>query len=542
VSLTLLLGGTRSGKSLRAETLARQQGLPVSYLATADPEVPGMSARIRAHADRRPASWRTIELGDRLTESFGGEEERLHLLDGLGVWIAGVLHRHPEGWAHLLVEEEIERLLAAVGAGKSLIVVAEQAGEGLLPVDRLARGWLDLLGQSSQRLASAADHVELVVAGRPLPLDPGGPCRPAPRDPAPEGAASGQDVSAGAGPQGPDTTPSRAHGDAMVRPGERDHAVNVLASPPPPWLRQALQAALGEAAGRYPDEGFACQALACQHGRGPEEVVPTNGAAEALWLLGPALRPRLAACLHPAFSEAEAGLRAHAVPVTRVLRRPGQDFRLDPESVPEEADLVILGNPVSPSGTLDPAASILALRRPGRTLVVDEAFMSMIPGEPGSLASEPHADVIVIRSLTKLLSIPGLRVGYALAPPELASALRAVRPPWSANALALAALAAAAEHPAELAELAERAAAEREDLAEGLRRLRGVRSWPSQTNFLLVEVPDGEAVLRALRTRGIAVRPAASFPGLGPGYLRLTARDPQANAHLVQALEEALAE
>jgi histidinol-phosphate/aromatic aminotransferase/cobyric acid decarboxylase-like protein len=333
----------------------------------------------------------------------------------------------------------------------------------------------------------------------------------------------------------------RHHADQLVRPGDADHAVNVMAGGPPPWLRAALETALDARADSYPDEAEAVAALAALHGRDRLEIVPTNGAAQALWLLPAALRPTLAACVHPGFTEGEAALRAHGVAVTRVLRDPEQGFALDPRAVPEAADLVLVGNPASPSGTLDPAAALLALRRPGRTVVVDEAFMDLVPGEPHSLVRDGPADVIVVRSLTKSLSVPGLRAGYAVAAPPLADRLRAVRPPWSVNALALAALSAAAERPGALAAAAERAAAEREDLVRGLARIARLRSWPSSTNFCLVEVPDGARVARALRESRIAVRPAASFPGLGPAHLRITARGPAENARLVVALEAAVA-
>jgi histidinol-phosphate aminotransferase len=240
--------------------------------------------------------------------------------------------------------------------------------------------------------------------------------------------------------------------------------------------------------------------------------------------------------VHPGFTEGEAALRAHGVPVARVLRRPEDGFALDPGAVPDEADLVLVGNPASPSGTLDPASAVLALRRPGRVVVVDEAFMDLVPGEAASLVREPLDDVIVVRSLTKSLAVPGLRAGYAVASPALAARLRAVRPPWSANALALAALAAAAQRPEALAAAAERATAEREDLAARLAAVPGVRTWPSVTNFCLIEVADGPRVVGVLRERSIAVRPAASFPGLDDRHLRLTARDPAANARLVDAL------
>ena len=506
MSLTLVIGGTRSGKSAHAERLALAMGAPVRYVATADSGDPSLADRIARHRTRRPASWATVDAGDSLADAI--DSAGVSLIDGLGVWIAGALHRNGRD-----VSAEIDRVVER-SRGSDVIVVAEEAGQGLLPLERISRTWLDQLGEAVQRLSAAAERVDYVVAGHAIALT----------------AHPARSVDG-----------LRHHGDRDVHPGETDHAVNVLAGGPPPWLRAALHATLDDASDRYPNEDEARTATAMRHGRDPAEVVLTNGAAEALWLLGPALRPRLAACVHPGFTEAEAALHAHGIPVVRVQRDPDAGFALDPAAVPDAADLVIVGNPASPSGTLDPAAAILALRASGRVVVVDEAFMEMVPGEPGSLAGERLDDVIVIRSLTKLLSVPGLRAGYALAPPRLAAAIEAMRPPWSANAAALAVLRAAADHPAEVAARAERSAAEGADLARRLQAIDGVRTWPSVTNFSLIEVVDGPAVVAALRARGIAVRPAASFPGLGPGHLRITARDPDGNARGTAALAAALA-
>lgn len=522
--LTLVMGGTRSGKSARAEQLALASGLPVRYVATADSADPAMAERIGTHAARRPREWSTVEAGPRLADAVDGAKGMCVLVDGLGVWIAGAMDRagafaEPRALAGVRTEvlASVDQLVhaaqtASVGA---LIVVAEQAGEGVLPADRASRAWLDTLGEATQHLGAAAASVELVVAGRALQLG-----RPAPARHA----------------------ELRIHGDRAVRPGDSDHAVNVLAGGPPRWLRSALRDALEQDVSSYPDERVAASALAALHGREREEIVPTNGGAEALWLVPAALRPALAACVHPGFTEAEAALRAHGVPVVRVLRERERGFALHPHAVPAQADLVIVGNPASPSGTLDPASALLALRRPGRVVVVDEAFMDMVVGEAGSLVGERLPDVIVVRSLTKALAIPGLRAGYAVAPPALAARLREVRPPWSANALALAALTAAADHPDALAATAARATAEREDLERRLASVAGVRTWPSAANFCLVEVADGPAVLAALREQRIAVRAAVSFPGLGPGDLRLTARSEEENKRLVAALAAAVSE
>jgi histidinol-phosphate/aromatic aminotransferase/cobyric acid decarboxylase-like protein/adenosyl cobinamide kinase/adenosyl cobinamide phosphate guanylyltransferase len=504
MSLALVIGGTRSGKSAHAERLALATGGKVRYIATADSGDRSMADRIGRHRDRRPGGWETVEVGDSLADAI--DPECVSLIDGLGVWIAGVLHRNG-----IRVMAEIDRVIETA-RGSDVIVVAEEAGQGLLPLDTVSREWLDQLGDAIQRVSAAADRVDYVVAGRPIVL---------------------------AGRPSPSVEELRQHGDRDPRLGGADHAVNVIAGGPPPWLRAALQVALDDGSDRHFDEAQARAVTAGRHDRDPSEVVVTNGAAEALWLLGPALRPRLAVCVHPGFTEAEAALNAHGIAVARVQRDPGAGFALDPRAVPDAADLVIVGNPASASGTLDPAAAILALRAPRRVVVVDEAFMEMVPGEPGSLAGERLDDLIVIRSLTGLLSVPGLRVGYALAPPRLAAALEAVRPPWSANVLALAALVAAAAHPAELAARAEQAASQGADLARRLDAIDGIRRWQSATNFCLIEVSDGPAVLAKLLAQQIAVCPA-SFPGLGPGHLRITARDPERNARAAAAIGEAL--
>jgi L-threonine-O-3-phosphate decarboxylase len=332
----------------------------------------------------------------------------------------------------------------------------------------------------------------------------------------------------------------RLHGDTLAAPGQLDFAVNVVPGGPPGWLREALLAAL-DRVDRYPDERPAVQALAARHGRSPAEVVCANGSAEAFWLLAAAVQPQRAVVVHPSFTEPEAALRAAGHPVERVWRDPDR-FGLDPEAVPAGADLVVVGNPNNPTGNLEPAATLARLARPGRLLVVDEAFMELIPGEAQSLAG--HRDLpglVVVRSLTKLWGLAGIRAGYLLAPAPVAAALRTARQPWSVNVLALAALAAWARHGAEhAAHLAVKVAAARQELAEALSALPGVRVWPSAANFLLIRVPNGPAILTGLATRGIAARPCHSFPGLDRHHLRVAVRGQGDNQRLIQALRAPL--
>jgi precorrin-6Y C5,15-methyltransferase (decarboxylating) len=156
MSLTLVLGGARSGKSARGEALAMASGLPVTYVATA--EAAEMPDRIAAHVARRPSSWRTVEAGARLELD---DSRDCVLFDGLGVWIARVQAD--------AIAEGVDALIAAAAA-RPVIVVAEEAGLGLLPIGAVARTWLDRLGEAVQCLSAAANLVELVVAGRPIVL------------------------------------------------------------------------------------------------------------------------------------------------------------------------------------------------------------------------------------------------------------------------------------------------------------------------------------------------------------------------------------
>ncbi|MEV0701350.1 Rv2231c family pyridoxal phosphate-dependent protein CobC [Saccharopolyspora sp. NPDC050389] len=343
---------------------------------------------------------------------------------------------------------------------------------------------------------------------------------------------------------GDDRDSLRHHGDVDAEHGLLDFAVNVRLDRPPAWLRHRLAAAL-DRLGRYPsaaDDLAARTAAAARHGRAADEVLPLAGAAEGFALL-PSLRPRLAALVHPSFTEPELALRTAGVEVVRVQLDPADGYRLDAAAVPEQADLVVLGNPTNPTSVLHPAAEIRRLLRPGRVVLVDEAFADTAPGEPESLAGCREPGLLVFRSLTKMWGLPGLRAGYALGEPELLRRLSRYRPHWPVNALVLEAMIACCE-PAALAESGQ-AAAEFEEHRDGLVAeldgIPGLRiALPARAPFLLLQVDGGAEVREALRQHGIAVRRGDTFPGLGPDHLRVAVRDPAQNALLVKALRDIL--
>ncbi|SFW71338.1 Rv2231c family pyridoxal phosphate-dependent protein CobC [Amycolatopsis australiensis] len=328
------------------------------------------------------------------------------------------------------------------------------------------------------------------------------------------------------------------HGDREVGPGLVDLAVNVRLPRPPAWLRAELASALDSLAA-YPSPVDAERAVAARHGRAPGEVLVTAGAAEAFTLLASALRPRRAVVVHPQFTEPEAALRAAGHAVSRVVLSEKDGFVLDPALVPDDADLVFVGNPTNPTSVLHPAESLLSLARPGRLLVVDEAFLDAVPGEAESLASG-HAGVVVLRSLTKTWGLAGLRAGYVLAEAGVVARLRAVQVPWSVSTLAGVATVACCR-PAALEEaekLAAAAEADREYLVSRLGEAGVEVLGDPRGPFVLVRVPDGGRVRARLRDAGYAVRRGDTFPGLGPDHLRLAVRDRAVTDGFLTALRE----
>jgi adenosyl cobinamide kinase/adenosyl cobinamide phosphate guanylyltransferase len=186
--ITLVLGGARSGKSAWAERLVATLPGPVTYVATlhvgdidddrgADPGADGdgdgdvdadLVARVRAHRERRPPEWSTIEAGPDLAQVLRSRPGTV-LLDSLGPWLA----------VHPLVNhaELCRALLERVG---DTVVVTEEVGLGVHPSSEAGRRFRDALGRLNQDIAAVSDHVYLVVAGRALRLDDPEPVPPGP--------------------------------------------------------------------------------------------------------------------------------------------------------------------------------------------------------------------------------------------------------------------------------------------------------------------------------------------------------------------------
>jgi adenosylcobinamide kinase/adenosylcobinamide-phosphate guanylyltransferase len=169
-TITLVLGGARSGKSRYAQTLALRRK-KVTYIATARPRDPEMRRKIARHRRQRPTHWKTAEASRNLAEVIQREGKKADVLiiDCLTTFLANVANTRNGNAARLptLAEEVCEAIRATKA---SVIAISNEVGSGVVPGYRSGRVYRDLLGQLNQQMAAVADRVVLMVAGIVLPI------------------------------------------------------------------------------------------------------------------------------------------------------------------------------------------------------------------------------------------------------------------------------------------------------------------------------------------------------------------------------------
>ncbi|BAC91364.1 threonine-phosphate decarboxylase CobD [Gloeobacter violaceus] len=318
-------------------------------------------------------------------------------------------------------------------------------------------------------------------------------------------------------------------------------SINPLGPPP------GVQAAYGEGFAdllHYPaPHGSDLQsALAARLGIEPERIVCGNGAAELLtWAGRECARAGRTVLPIPAFGDYRRALAAFDAPYISVPL--AADFSL-PKTLPP-GDAVMLANPHNPSGYLYSPTALAALFDRFKLLIFDEAFIDFLddPAAFSALCGPAHPGLIVIRSLTKFYSLPGLRLGYAVLPVAMAARWQAWRDPWPVNALAQhLGVAALADLDFERRTRAWLGPA-RSRLAAGLALLPGLTVLPGAANFLLVQSAASAVHLQAelLRRHRLLIRHCTSYDGLGERYFRVAVRGESENDLLTGALAEILA-
>ena len=309
-----------------------------------------------------------------------------------------------------------------------------------------------------------------------------------------------------------------------------DFSANLNPEGPPEWVRAAMLRGL-ENARYYPDlrQAAALAGLSAHLGLPEACVLPTAGGIEAAACVAKRLDNH--AVIQPTFQEYGALCGGHR----DVLRSELADYR------PLTGATLWLCNPNNPTGDALPRPAVLALLErlevAGGRLVVDEAFIDYCPEHSVRGAVADHPALVVLGSLTKVLAIPGVRLGYLAAHPSVVGELREGLLPWRLNCVADAVAAALPGHGTDFEAIRRLNDARREPFAAALAGI-GARICPSDANFLLCDFGrDMRPDIERLREMGLLVRPCGMFPGLTHGHVRLCVRTEGENVRLVEAMK-----
>lgn len=326
-----------------------------------------------------------------------------------------------------------------------------------------------------------------------------------------------------------------------------DFSASINPLGPPASAIAAIQAHLNDL-NHYPDPEytFLRQALGKFHQLESGWILAGNGVAELLTWVGRDLSQLSATVLFsPAFTDYYRALKTFDCVVEKYpLLSKKELFCLNAE-LPEVEDSqkkgILINNPHNPTGYLFSRDSLLPYLERFALVVIDEAFMDFLSPEIQQSLIDlvpSHPNLVILRSLTKFYSLPGLRLGYAIAHPERLQRWQAWRDPWCVNALAVAAGMAVLEDKEFQQQTWTWLAEARSQLSKGLSQITGLSPLPNVANYLLVKTEVGGSLLQKelLQNDKILIRDCLSFPELGDRYFRVAVRLEHENQKLINAL------
>jgi len=279
-------------------------------------------------------------------------------------------------------------------------------------------------------------------------------------------------------------------------------------------------------------------------------LVPSNGATELIYLICYLLRPKKAAIIIPTFSEYEKALSNIGCNIKFVGLKEKEEFKLklqDIRSLIKSVEVLFICNPNNPTGqkiSRNTLYNILHLaKRHDVFVVIDEAFIDLVEEESLVARAQRQQNLFVIRSLTKFLGIPGLRLGFGVASTRLSAKIKNFQPTWSVNTLAQTAGSYLLADSAYIEKSKRILIKERNFLSSELKKIKSIRVFNSCTNFILfklvnrINAKDLEELL--IRDK-IVVRNCGNFRGLNASFVRVAVKKRAENKLLIKALRNIL--
>jgi histidinol-phosphate/aromatic aminotransferase/cobyric acid decarboxylase-like protein len=326
-----------------------------------------------------------------------------------------------------------------------------------------------------------------------------------------------------------------------------DYSANIRPEGAPDWVKKALRSAIKNIS-YYPatDMHRARKGLA-EYLELPEEFVqPSSGGASAIELATRCGKKRVMLC-SPCFGEYRASAEKNGLPVESICLLDGARRIVSPAEALEDelgSDMLVwLCSPMNPTGHSFSRQEILDLlalaRRKNCRVALDEAFIDFCPGASRRELVKDWPELIVVGSLTKILGIPGVRLGYLCAQDALSLGKNCI--PWELNCFAEEAAIQLPAHRQEILEDAKECLQRTKTFSEGLESL-GLYVYPSQSNFVLVDLCiDADPVIEALKEKKILVRRCMDFEGIDDGrHVRLAVKDERSNQKFLNTLKEIL--
>ena len=328
-----------------------------------------------------------------------------------------------------------------------------------------------------------------------------------------------------------------------------DFSANINPLGPPEWARSLIGSQLSSIV-HYPDPDCSLlkASIATYYGSREEEVLVGNGSTEIIYLLPRALPIARALIPVPSYAGYGKAVALTGKPVERIYLKEDEAFQLDLSVLDSKLignEIVFMGQPNNPTGfIIEPEAlQALFLRHPSTIFAVDEAFLDFVEGVE-SLAKNRPPNLILIRSLTKFYAIPGLRLGFAIAEPDMIENIKKGMPPWSVNTIAQAVGEKVLKDETYAVRTRIFVREEREFLVNELQSLPGLKVYPGRANFLLVRIDrkdiDVSILAGQMLSSGIAIRVCAHFDGLDKRFFRVAVRARDENVKLLDLLKKAL--
>lgn len=330
-----------------------------------------------------------------------------------------------------------------------------------------------------------------------------------------------------------------------------DFSANINPLGPPSKVIKTLKENLDKIA-RYPDpETIKLREELSKYLKiNQENIIAGNGAIELVYLICRTLRPKKALIVVPTFSEYEFALKSVGCKISFFTLRPDNNFRLNAKGLIarlKKIDLLFLCNPNNPSGQLISKADMLKIvdnaRKKGAFVVIDEVFMDFVEDEKEETLIQEvikRNNLFVIKSLTKFFALPGIRIGYGIGNKQLLKKLKIHKEYWSVNALAQIAGVAALKDKGYIKRTKRFVSKEKKFLYYRLSKIKGLKPYPSVTNFILCRLNTNKINSKLLQERlikkNILVRDCSSFHSLSNRYIRIAVRTHRENLRLINSL------